>query len=161
MWKALSVTAVLGLIVAACGGTSEQLSVDAYARELQAVEVSFGADAPGPEVNPEEFSSYPGASDLVYANELYRGFDVRLSGWRSLTPPAELVEEHNQLVAALEEIQETVGKYLMDESFDPENFSFRDIGMQVGPLLRSAEAACRELRSSLDDLGERLSLIHI
>ena len=46
MRRVLSIVAVLGLTAAACGGDTAALSVDAYAREIQAVETSFLEDSP-------------------------------------------------------------------------------------------------------------------
>ncbi len=162
----LAVLSVFALVVAACTSDSAPMALDEYAVAMQAVETSFGGDAPDPgqpedqpgvggqpEEQPEIRGQYPLGGDLVAATALFSEFDRRLDGWRAINPPLSIAGLHDQLVDALDAIQRAVGDYLGSEAMAGVEFEFSSIGGAVAPLLQSATLACRQLRTALQEAG--------
>ncbi len=149
---------VVGAIVAAACGASAPatLTVDEYAEAMQRVETEFDAESPNPADDPADRDRYPLGGDLVVANELHVAFQKRLAGWRAIQPPPELAALHEELVAALEAVQQEVEKYLTEQAVQEGTLDFDTIGPKVEPFLSSAADACRALRSALLERGARV-----
>ena len=148
-WMAAGVG--LALVAAACSADVSALSVEEYAVALQQVETDFESNTLDPAAQEANGDRYPLGGDLVAANELYMKYEDRLNAWRAISPPPEMSELHRQLVEALDAVQSEVGEYLGEHAMTDSNFELASIGPAVAPSLRSASAACRELRAALED----------
>ena len=151
--KWLGVLLLFALVAAACASESAPMTLDEYAAAMQVVEASFLSDAPDPQGQPEDSDVYPLGGDLVAANALFSEFERRLDGWRAINPPSSIAGLHDRLVEALDAVQRTVGDYLGSEAMAGSDFEFSSIGGVVGPLLRDATTACRELQTAIADAG--------
>ena len=153
LWRWAGMLVAFAGLAAACSSDDSAMSVTEYADALQAVETAFLEQAPNPADNPEDRDQFAVGGDLTAASILYSEFEERLSGWRELRPPPELEESHSELVAALDAVQDEVGKYLAESATETTDFDFDTIGPKVGPLLFNARAACLELDTALDGVG--------
>ena len=157
--KWLGVLSLFALVAAACTSESAPMTLDEYAAAMQVVETSFLSDAPDPAGQPEDGGQYPLGGDLVSANALFSEFDSRLDGWRAINPPSSIALLHDRLVDALDAVQRAVGDYLGNEAMAGSDFEFSSIGGVVGPLLRDATTACRELRTAITDAGADVDFV--
>lgn len=149
-WTTASLALVMG--AAACSGGNGELTFDEYVSAMEAAGSEFLGE-PRPEPIAESPPAYPLGGDLVGATELYTQYDGLLAEWRSIVPPAELRDEHHDLVAALDELQRRVGDYLMDEALESGELEFDTIAAKLGFEIGAAEAACRALHIALDERG--------
>ena len=144
----------LVLLVAACGD-GDSTSGDAP-MDLQAYvdAVSYQAEEFDEEAAAAAAAEYPFDEELVEASGLYAVYDKSLGKMRSLTPPAEVAEQHDALVAAMSTMQEKVGDYLHKAGLEG-GFSFE--ALNADPVVAEAVAAffasCTALADAVRDAG--------
>ena len=96
---------------------------------------------------PPTGDDYPIDDQLVYFHHAFEILETRVEGWKAVEPPAELVEEHRRLVAAMEEVQAIVLDYAQHAALEDSEFSIDQVAVDAEVVASSAvwRRACRDL----------------
>ena len=147
---ATGVFLLLALPVAACtagdgdGAASESLSVHAYATTV--TEIMTRADS-------EE--NYPLGGSTVQTATTFLTIEKNLADLKAVPAPSAIRDEHLDVVARSEAVQDEVARYLQHHGVQGDDISLDDIFVDadINPLILEARTACVELGAKLDELG--------
>ena len=154
------VTAVfllLALPAAACtavdgdgdGAAPESLSVHAYATTVTEIMTWAGSD-----------ENYPLGGSTVRTATSFLTIEKNLADLKAVPAPSAIRDEHSEVVARIETVQDEVARYLQHHGVQGDDISLNDIFIDadINPLILEARAACVELGAKVDELGATWSL---
>lgn len=133
------------LVLAIAGCVSAELSLSSYSESMQEVEAQF-LEASLDHGSPDG-AEYPIGDELVYFTHAFDILESRVDGWKAIEPPQDLVGEHANLVATMEEVQRIVLDYAQHAALKSDDFAIDQLTVDAKVIASSAEwrAACRNL----------------
>jgi len=147
---ATAVFLLLALPVAACtagdgdGAASESLSVHAYATTVTEIMTRAGSE-----------ENYPLGGSTVQTATTFLTIEKNLADLKAVPAPSAIRDEHLDVVARSEAVQDEVARYLQRRGVRGDDISLDDISYDadISPLIVEAQTACVELGAKLDELG--------
>ncbi len=152
---ATAVLLLLALPAAACtagdgdGAASESLSVHAYATSVTEIMTRAGSE-----------ENYPLGGSTVQTATTFLTIEKNLADLKAVPAPSAIRDEHLDVVARSEAVQDEVARYLQHHGVQGDDISLDDIFVDadINPLILEARTACVELGAKLDELGATWSL---
>ncbi len=148
---------LLALPAAACaavdgdgdGAEPESLSVNAYATTVTEIMTRAGSE-----------ENYPLGGSTVRTATIFLTVEQDLADLEAVPAPSAIRDQHLEVVARIEAVQDEVARYLQHHGVQGDDISLNDIFIDadINPLILEARAACVELGAKLDELGATWSL---
>ncbi len=131
------------------GAAPDSLSVHAYASTVTEIMTRAGSE-----------ENYPVGGSTVRTATIFLAIEKNLADLKAVPAPSAIRDEHSEVVARIEAVQDEVARYLQHHGVQGDDISLNDIisDADINPLLLDARTACIELGAKLDELGATWSL---
>ena len=148
---------LLALPAAACtavdgdGDSAAPESLSAHAYATTVTEIMTRADS-------EE--NYPLGGSTVRTATIFLTIQENLADLKAVPAPSAIRDQHLEVVARIEAVQDEVARYLQHHGLQGDDISLDDIFIDadINPLILEARAACVELGANLNGFGATWSL---
>lgn len=131
------------------GAAPDSLSVHAYASTVSEIMTRAGSEA-----------NYPVGGSTVRTATIFLAIEKNLADLKAVPAPSAIRDEHSEVVARIEAVQDEVARYLQHHGVQGDDISLNDIisDADINPLILDARTACVELGAKLEGLGATWSL---
>ena len=148
---------LLALWVTACttvdgdgdSAAANSLSVHEYASTVADIMARAGSE-----------ENYPVGGSTVRTAMTFLAIDDNLADLKAVPAPSAIRDEHSEVIARIEAVQDEVARYLQHHGVQGDDISLDDIlfDADINPLILEARTACIELGEKLDELGASWTL---
>ena len=99
--------------------------------------------------------NYPLGGSTVQTATTFLTIEKNLADLKAVPAPSAIRDEHLDVVARSEAVQDEVARYLQHHGVQGDDISLDDIFVDadINPLILEARTACVELGAKLDELG--------